>query len=113
VKAIGDRIDEILSKDGLRIESLDDASNALARLKQAFKENMEILSAVVAAISLIGALLILTPAIGAQAALISASINAMILGAVVLIGMDYTDSGVLLKRVRGVREITEGLIGGS
>jgi hypothetical protein len=109
VKATSDRIDEILARDGLKLEALDDASNALARLKQAFKENMEILSAVVTTISLVGTFLLLIPAIGAQVALIAASANAMILGAVVLIGMDYTDSGILLKRVRGVKEIAEGL----
>jgi hypothetical protein len=104
------QIQDILKSDKLNQESLDEGSNALAKLKVAFKENMGLLSGVAAAVSLAGTLLFFIPAIGPYAALTAASINLLILGAVILIGMDYTDSGILLRRVRGVREITLGML---
>lgn len=110
VKATKDQIDEILKSGNLKLGPLDEASNTLAKLKQAFKENMEILANLVTAVSVAGTILVLIPAIGAQAALVAASINCLILGAVVLIGMDYADSGMMLNRVRGVREVAKGMV---
>ena len=110
VKATKEQIDEILKSGSLKLETLDEGSYTLAKLKQSFKENAEILSDLVAAVSVAGTFVALVPAISAQAALVTASIISLILGAVVLIGMDYTDSGIMLNRVRGVRGIAIGLV---
>jgi len=102
-------IEAALLSQGLNQQTLDEASNAVAKLRISFKENMGMLSGVVSAVSLAGTLLFIVPAIGQPLTLAAASIYVVILGAVVLIGMDYTDSGTVLKRIHGVGEIAKGL----
>jgi hypothetical protein len=102
------QIAAVLGSDKLNQDSLDESCNALARLKAAFKETMGLLSGILAAVSLAAFFLALIPAIGSYVALIVVSIDLLILGGV--IGMDYTDSGFILRRVRGVREIAAGLV---
>jgi hypothetical protein len=102
-------IEAVLLYQGLNEETLDEACKSVAELRIAFKETMGMLSGVVSAVSLAGTLLFMIPGIGQPLALTAASIYVVVLGTVVLIGMDYTDSGILLKRVRGVREIVKDL----
>lgn len=108
VEAARNEVTQILQSAGLKQESLDEASNALAKLRTSFKENMSLLEGIASAVGLAGTLLFLVPGLGPNMALVAAGIYGVILAAVVLIGMDYTDSGVLLKRVDGVREIAKG-----
>ncbi len=62
-----------------------------------------------AAVTFGGFALTLTPLAGPSPALLTAFAYLLILAAVLLIGMDYADSGRILQRVRGVREIAEGV----
>lgn len=98
-------IEDALSAQGLQLEALDQASRDLDSLATRFKESMEMCQNLAAAVGFAGTLLALTPLAGPELALVSASAYVLVLAAVVLIGMDYTDTGGLLQRVNGVREI--------
>jgi hypothetical protein len=100
----------VLYLPDMELERLDEASNELARLAIAFEEKAKMAQGVAAAVTLAGTLLALTPLAGPELALFAASAYVAILAAVVLIGMDHADSGRILHRVRGVREIAEGLV---
>lgn len=102
-------IARILESNGLKQSALDEGSLAFTQLGVAFKENMGLLQGIAGAVTVAGALLFLIPGMGPQLTLAAASIYVLILGAVVLIGRDYADSGPL-QRVRGVREIARGCI---
>lgn len=103
-------ISEILRSEGLKREQLDDASNALMPLAITFKENMAMAERMAAAVTVGGAVLTLIPLAGPSPALMTAFAYLLILSAVLLIGMDYADSGLPLQRVRGVKEIAQGLV---
>lgn len=107
VEATRTDIEEILRSEGLRQEALDKAGNALDQLASAFKENMSITRGLTSAVTF--GCTLLTPLASPQLALVAASAYAVILAAVVLIGMDYADSGRILQRVRGVREIASSV----
>lgn len=102
-------ISEILRSERLKLEKLDDASNALTPLPITFKEIMVMAERMAAAVTIGGFALTLIPLAGPSPALLTAFAYLLILAAVLLIGMDYADSGFLLQRVRGVREIAEGV----
>jgi len=104
------KIDEILNSKGLDPAVLDEASNALGRLSITFEEKMKMAEGLAKALTLAGTLLALTPLSGAALTILVASTYGLILAAVVLIGMDYADSGRILQRVRGVREIADDLL---
>jgi hypothetical protein len=70
---------------------------------------MELARGLVAAVTLAGTILALTPLVGLGLALAVASTYLVILASVILLGMDYADSGLVLRRVRGVGEIASSL----
>jgi hypothetical protein len=107
VETAQSHVAEVLQMEGLKLESLDEGSTALKRLPAMFKENMGIVTSLAFAVTLTGTLLSVVPAIGANAVLVAASIDVLILASIILIGRDYTDSGDMLRRVRGVREIVD------
>jgi hypothetical protein len=109
VEATRTHIAEILGSEGLERAALDEASNALSQLVIKFKENMAMAQGLTSAVTLAGTLLALTPLAGPELALVTASAYVLILAAVVLIGMDYADSGRILQRVRGVGEIADSV----
>lgn len=100
-----DQIAEVLSSEGLQQGALDEASNALGRLAVAYKDNMAIMGSLSVAVALAGTLLAFTPLAGPAVALAVIPANLLILAAVILIGIDYADSGGILRRVAGVGEI--------
>jgi hypothetical protein len=102
-------IDEKMRSRNLNKDELDKASEELAQLKVKFKEKMEMMKRITSAVVLGG--ILLTPFVGPNAVLAAASAHVIILAGVVLIGMDYTDSGCILNQVRGVGEIAKGLGG--
>jgi hypothetical protein len=110
VKGTRTYVAEVLGSAGIELKRLDDASHDLARLAITFEEKAKMAQGLVAAVAVAGALLALTPLAGPELALFTASAYVVILAAVVLIGMDHADSGRILQRVRGVREITLGLL---
>jgi len=109
VKATRTHIAEVLGSEGLEREGVDQASNALDQLVVKFKESMALSRGLISAVTLAGPLLALTPLAGPELALLTASAYLLIVATVVLMGMDYADSGRILRRVRGVGEIASGL----
>lgn len=104
-----ERIKTILSHTGIDKNNADKGSNDLAQLSDPFKSNMEMAKTAVNAIGFASSLLIFTPLAGSKVALFAASSYLIILAAVILISMDYADSGGILQRVRGVGEIANSL----
>lgn len=94
-----------LGVGGFEQGALDDGTGSLTRLSDSYKESMGFARSVVSALSLVGAGLLLIPAAGTKAALLIASANVLVLAVVILVGMDYADSGSVLRRVRGVGSI--------
>lgn len=104
-----EEIARVLESSALKQSALDDGSLALNQLSVAFKENMGLLQGIAGAVTLAGAVLFLVPGMGPQLTLAAAAIYVLILGTIVLIGRDYTDSGPF-ERVRGVRQIARDCI---
>jgi hypothetical protein len=94
---------------GLEDDLLEAAYRELNQLRISFKKSMGIASGLTTAIGISGGLLVfaLTPPV---VALITASAYVLTLAGIVLLGMDYTDSGFILRRVKGVGEIVRGLL---
>jgi hypothetical protein len=109
VEATRTRITEILRSSQLGHAAVDAASNDLTKLRTNFRETMELARGAVAAVTLAGTVLALTPLVGLGLALAVASTYLVILASVILLGMDYADSGLVLRRVRGVGEIASSL----
>lgn len=109
VEATRQRITAVLSGGELDREAVDKASNEMAQLVAPYTGNMAMAKKAVEAISFVSGILVLTPVAGQKIALFAAGSYFLILGAVFLIAMDYTDSGRILQRVRGVGEIASGL----
>lgn len=110
VKATQTDISHILQSENLTLQRLDDASHALTPLTVKFRDTMAMANDLLTTVTFAGTVLILTPLAGPNLALLTAFIYLMVLAAVVLVGMDYVDSGRLLQRVRGVREIAQSLV---
>jgi len=102
-------IETRLSQPQLQLEALDRGSEVLGLLVTRFDEDMALAKTLIGGVTFAAALLALTPLAGPGLALFAASAYVLILAAVLLIGMDYADSGVVLQRVRGVGEIVAGL----
>jgi hypothetical protein len=109
VKKTRARVKEVMGVEGLQIEPLDKASDDLAKLAIRFKESMKMARSMMSTVTAAGAFLALTPLAGPTLALLTASLYTVILAGVILIGMDYADTGRILKRVRGVGEIVSSL----
>lgn len=104
------QISEIMNSAKLDQKRLKDANDSLESLTITFRENMAMAKDLVKTISFAGVIFALIPSAGPNLMLLGAFIYLVILAAVVLIGMDYADSGLLFKRVRGVREIAQSLV---
>jgi hypothetical protein len=111
VEAVTARVGEALAADGLDVERLDRASEALDRLQPAFLQTAGTMRSLVAGVALAGSLLALTAAAGPWLALALASAYLVVLSAMLLVAMDYADSEPLLQRVHGVGDTAADLIG--
>lgn len=103
------KVEDILKSQNLRLEALDGASKELGKLIVKFKDAMSMTRRILSAITVAGA--VLTFLFGGVAALPLAIAYFVVLAAVILTGMDYADAGFVLKRVRGIREIAQSIIG--
>lgn len=110
VRSARERVNEILSRDDLQITKLDQASQDMDRLLPSFLESMKFLQGITAAVTMTGTVLALTPLVGTWLEGVAATAYLTVLAAIVLVGMDYTDSGLDLGRVCGVGEIANGLL---
>jgi hypothetical protein len=104
------RLTETLGAEDLDLVALDAGSEELQRLQAKFKEHAGLLRGALAAVTLLGTIVVWGGWVaGPPLALATAFALVLIVAAVVLIGMDYADSGSVLRRVRGVGEIIGGM----
>jgi hypothetical protein len=103
------RIETLLGRTDLTIEKLDGGSNKLRPLTEGYATKVRLIKALLAAVTLIAAALKFFHAAlpWLPAALAAAYLSLM--GAAVVIGMNYSGSGGALQWVTGVREIVEGI----
>jgi len=109
VEATRAGITALLSAKGIDKAIADQCSNEVARLLKPYRNNVAIAKKIVKAISFGSSVLVLTPIAGQKIALFAASSYLIILASVMLIAMDYADSGRILRFVRGVGEIANSL----
>ena len=108
-----DKIASIVVTPTLTRGRLDESTKALADLEVRFKETMAIWSAVRAAVvfgaAIVGAAAIIpvVAPIAGPAELVAVALYVTIIAGVTLLGLDYADSGDILKRVDGVGKIVE------
>jgi hypothetical protein len=109
VKETRDKVTITLALNGLDKDVTDQASNDMSQLLVPFSNNVAIAKKTIEAISFATGILFFTPIAGQKIALFAAASYLLILSVVVLVAMDYADSGRVLKIVRGVGEITNSL----
>lgn len=80
------------------------AGNDLAQLKIRFQGDMAVCRRLCSGMGVAAGILVLTP-MATQSTAVIAGAYSIILAGVVLLGMDYADSGRILNRVRGVGRI--------
>lgn len=108
VEATRGTVDDVLSST-LNEEALRQASAEVSNLTQPYKDSTEMAKKAVGAISLISGIAFVLPIAGQKIAFFAALAYLVILSGVLLIAMDYCDSGRILRRVRGVGEIANAL----
>jgi hypothetical protein len=100
-------VDEILAAGNIARDALNRGSTALVKLSKDFEAKMASARTLISGATFATSVLLLSP-MAPQAALFAASLQVIIFAAVVLIALDYTDTGTL-RWVRGVRDVTAGL----
>ena len=109
VEETGKSIDAILQSANLEIASLDSASNALRPLTDSYGGKIAIVKGLLAAVALIAGGLAFLHVAMPWLPLLLGSAYAALVGATVLIGMNYAGRAGVLQWVAGVRDIADGL----
>jgi hypothetical protein len=109
VEGIGNRIDAILQNANLQIADLDGASNALRPLTDSYGGKIALIKGLLAAVALIASGLALLHVAMPWLPLLLGGAYAALIGATVLIGMNYAGQAGVLQWVAGVREIADRL----
>ena len=109
VEDTGFRIDAILRGDKLEIGDLDSASNALRPLTDSYGGKIALLKGLLAAVALITSGLAFLHVAMPWLPLLLGGAYAALIGATVLIGMNYAGQAGVLQWVAGVREIADRL----
>lgn len=109
VEETGKTIDALLQSANLEIATLDSASNALRPLTESYAGKIALIKGLLAAVALIaGGLAFLHVAMPWLPLLLGGAYTAL-MGATVLIGMNYAGRAGVLWWVAGVRDIADGL----
>lgn len=109
IHATHEKVAQRLDAGNIDRDSLAEGSDALARLVADYRKHMGVAKKSVAAITFASAVIGWTSLGPQNAALIAGVGYSTVLAAVMLVGMDYADSGRVLRIVRGVGEVTDGL----
>lgn len=109
VESVRRQVDEALGAQSLDLSRLDEASDALEALSGRFARNLQLVRRVVRAVAATGTLLGLAGMAIPHLALVIAGAALLAAAAVVLLAMDYADTGDLLRFVPGVRRIIQGV----
>jgi hypothetical protein len=109
VKGTEARIAAALEQANVDASVIDNATNALPGLSTKYKNNMKLLRSLMSAVALAGSIIAFLQLAAPYIPLALAGVYAALIGATVLIGMDYSDSGRGLGWVRGVGQIANGI----
>lgn len=96
----------LLDKNAL---DLDKARDDLISLETKFKESMAMMQGITSAATFGIGIMAMISVLEGPIVAFAASAYLLIFASIILQGMDYADSGRILQRIRGVREIAMGL----
>ncbi len=113
VKDTGARIDALLLSDKLEIPDLDSASNSLRPLTVNYGGKVALIKGLLGVVVAISAGLALLHVVAPWLPLALGGAYVVLLGAGVVIGMNYAGSGGIIQWTKGVREIAAGLAPGT
>ncbi|MDR3633077.1 MAG: hypothetical protein P4L84_04520 [Isosphaeraceae bacterium] len=105
-------IERTLARSDLLTAQIGPADEELRTLLSGFHGNMELARKFASGVTIAGGLLGLIPAVGTNAVLVAATLDATILGVVFVLGRGSAGTGVPLAQTRGVLQITRGLVPG-
>jgi hypothetical protein len=91
-------------------DRVDGASAEIDALVERYKGTMGLVGAISSAIAFTAGVLAFVPGAGTSFTLALALAELLVVASVLLIGMDYADSGRVLRRVRGVGDIAQGVV---
>lgn len=109
VKATEVHIEGILAQADLDIAAIDGATNDLPELADKFKGNMKLFRSLMSGVALAGGIIAFLQLAAPWIPLAMAGVYISLIAAAVLVGMDYSDSGRILRWVRGVGEIANSI----
>lgn len=109
VKGMQAHIVAVLTQADLDIASIDSATNDLPGLSDKYKSNMKLFRSLMSAVALAGGIIAFLHLAAPLIPLAMAGVYIALIAAAVLVGMDYSDSGRILRWVRGVGEIANGI----
>ncbi len=109
VKETGSRIETLLARQDLTIEKLDTASTALRPLTEGYGAKMKLIKALLGTVVLIAAALKFFHAALPWLPLALTVAYVSLMGAAIVIGINYSGCGGALQWVTGVREIATGI----
>lgn len=105
VKGTDTLITAALGQVDVNITLIDNATNDLPGLSDKYKSKMKLLRSLLSAVAVAGSIIAILHVAAPWIPLVFAGIYAALIGATVLVAMDYTDSGHVLGWVRGVGQI--------
>ena len=103
------KIEAVCKLDGLILNKVDQGSADLQELAARYKGQMKLAKGIASGVAVVAPFVIWLSGANPGVVLGVAFACVIIVAVVVLLGMDYADSGRILQRVRGVGEITESL----
>ena len=103
-------IETLLKSEALSILTLDQASNELRSVTAGYERQIGIIKAILGAIVLATAAMALLQIATPWLPIVLGGAYALLIGATVLIGMDYAGAGGPVQWVNGVREIADTLV---
>ncbi len=109
VKKTATQIDGILQSNRLETGDLDSASNSLRPFTESYGGKVALIKALLGAVTLISAGLAWLHVVAPWLPLALGGAYAALIGATVVIGMNYAGGGGVIQWTRGVREIADGL----
>ncbi|MEY2488205.1 MAG: hypothetical protein QOC70_147 [Verrucomicrobiota bacterium] len=105
VKGTDTLITAALGQQNVDFTVIDNATNDLPGLSDKYKSKMKLLRSLLSAVAVAGSIIALLHVAAPWIPLVFAGIYAALIGAAVLVAMDYADSGHVLGWVRGVGQI--------
>ncbi|PYS90220.1 MAG: hypothetical protein DMF64_15665 [Acidobacteria bacterium] len=109
VTATEAKIKEVCELQGLILGTVDQGSTDLQELAARYKGQMKLAKGIAGGLAIVAPAVVWLSGANPGVVLAVAFASVLMIAVVLLLGMDYADSGRILQRVRGVGEITESL----